>query len=136
MYWGYLLAILISLILVKLASTVLTRNAQAKKAQQLGCLKPVLAKNRLPFGIDIMMRLAAAAKIKKFPQAVRNRFDELGTTTYQYYFLGAYRIATRDPENIKALLATNFDDFNISGLRRKALSPLIGDCIFTANDAF
>jgi hypothetical protein len=37
---------------------------------------------------------------------------------------------TIDPENVKALLATNFKDFGL-GQRLDALGPLLGEGIFT-----
>lgn len=39
-------------------------------------------------------------------------------------------VNTIDPENVKALLATNFKDFGL-GIRLDAFGPLLGQGIFT-----
>lgn len=49
--------------------------------------------------------------------------------TYIYQILGRDLIITRDPENIKAMLATQFNDFNL-GSRPAITHPLIGAGIF------
>lgn len=40
-------------------------------------------------------------------------------------------IATCSPENIKAILSTDFSSFHLGPLRHQALSPLLGEGIFT-----
>ena len=54
--------------------------------------------------------------------------------TFEYKILGVSQIATIEPENIKALLATQFPDFSL-GLRHRAFCPLLGDGIFNADGA-
>lgn len=50
--------------------------------------------------------------------------------TFIFQILGRNLIQTRDPENIKAILATQFNDFNL-GSRAAITHPLIGDGIFS-----
>lgn len=47
---------------------------------------------------------------------------------------GKTTFATRDPENIKAILATQFNDFCL-GTRHAQFAPLLGDGIFTLDGA-
>lgn len=47
--------------------------------------------------------------------------------------LGQNIISTCDPENIKAVLATNFPDYGV-GPRIDAMGPLLGKGIFTLDD--
>lgn len=61
------------------------------------------------------------------------RFDELGST-YSAVTLGHYFLQTRDPENIKAILSTQFKDFGV-GRRKDVLGQLLGDGIFTSDGA-
>jgi cytochrome P450 len=53
-----------------------------------------------------------------------------GGTTFEQTVLGVSSIVTVDPENVKALLATQFNDFAL-GLRHDTFYPLLGDGIFT-----
>ncbi|KAI5958829.1 hypothetical protein KGF57_002263 [Candida theae] len=50
--------------------------------------------------------------------------------TYRGYVFGTPIVLTKDPENIKAILATQFNDFSL-GIRHAQLDPLLGDGIFT-----
>ncbi|CAN3358068.1 cytochrome P450 52A2 [Diutina catenulata] len=52
--------------------------------------------------------------------------------TFRTRMLGKSTVMTKDPENIKAVLATQFHEFNI-GNRHGILSPLLGEGIFTSS---
>jgi hypothetical protein len=54
--------------------------------------------------------------------------------TYSSVLLGMKFINTMDPENIKAILATNFSDFGL-GQRLVTFGPLLGKGIFTSDGA-
>lgn len=56
-------------------------------------------------------------------------FEELGQS-FRIKIAGVTLFATLDPENIKALLATQFNDF-VLGFRNAHFKPLLGDGIFT-----
>lgn len=51
---------------------------------------------------------------------------------FMFKIFGKKVIMTRDPENIKAILATQSDDFSMA-LRRDLFRPVFGDGIFTAD---
>lgn len=51
--------------------------------------------------------------------------------TFTGTLLGSSVIMTIDPENVKTVLATAFDDFGV-GPREKILGPLAGKGIFTS----
>lgn len=50
-------------------------------------------------------------------------------------YLYSIVIITCEPENIKTILATKFQDFTFSNLRKRAFQPLFGKGIFTADGA-
>lgn len=54
--------------------------------------------------------------------------------SYRVRIAGKQIFATCDPENIKALLATQFNDFEL-GLRHSHFKPLLGDGVFTLDYA-
>ncbi|KAJ6264920.1 Cytochrome P450 [Drechslerella dactyloides] len=45
--------------------------------------------------------------------------------------LGDNSIITREPRNIQALLATQFDDFSVGAARHAEFGPILGEAIFT-----
>lgn len=53
-----------------------------------------------------------------------------GWHTFKMSTMGMDLIFTKDPENIKHMLATQFNDFNL-GIRHKQMYPFLGDGIFT-----
>jgi hypothetical protein len=70
---------------------------------------------------------------KEFLESGRQRFLTHGHT-YQLTVMGQHFITTNEPENIKAILATNFKDFGI-GKRLEAFGPQFGSGIFTTDGA-
>jgi len=56
--------------------------------------------------------------------------DDPTADTFSMRMAGTDVITTRNPENIKSVLATNFNDFGL-GVRHEMLGPLLGDGIFT-----
>lgn len=63
------------------------------------------------------------------PLGWRCVFDQYGKTL-RFYAFPSHTILTYDPDNIKAMLATQFKDFSL-GLRKEALAPSLGYGIFT-----
>ena len=75
----------------------------------------------------------AASKAKKvLPEGLR-RFETLGNT-FSVVTMGRTIMITRDPENVKTVLATNFKDFGIGG-RYTSMGALLGQGIFTSDGA-
>ena len=78
----------------------------------------------------------AALKHKKAGTAIeryRDLYEELpnpDVPTYKSFVFGTPLVFTKDPENIKAILATQFNDFSL-GIRHAHFDPLLGDGIFT-----
>jgi len=79
-----------------------------------------MLKSKLPFGIDSMLMLMKSLKEFRFPVALMELHDQMGDT-YGCMLFGMRSIRTRDPRNIKAILATQFE-----GKRQLSLSFLWG----------
>jgi cytochrome P450 len=101
-----------------------------RKAVQLGCQPPPARYYKLPLALDITQKLAASVQNNELPPYQRRVAAEMApAVTWSQPRLGLHTIATVDPENIKAILATKFADYDM-GLRRGALSPIAGHGIF------
>lgn len=101
------------------------RQHSCKPAARYPQLDPIL-------GLDVYRRLKRNAKNRVgLEENVRGCLEEARTRTTT--ILGQSFITTCEPENIKAVLATNFKDFGI-GARQHALGPLLGSGIFTTDD--
>ncbi|KAL3423419.1 cytochrome P450 [Phlyctema vagabunda] len=123
----------VSLVIYLSTSAIFKSRRNAAKARKLKCEEPPFEKNRLPLGIDNLLRALAADRAQQFPVDLIKHFEDLGTNTYRYQILGATNIRTADPRNIQAILATQFSDFDLGPSRRGNFLPLLGDGIFTAD---
>lgn len=114
----------------------------AARARRLGCKAAPRWENRLPFGIDHVLDQLRADREKVFPdffaQEIKNISEREGrdVTTIHCSVLGSNGIITTDPKNIQALLAVQFDDFEIGRLRREIFLPLLGNGIVSTVPLF
>jgi len=84
-------------------------------------------------GYGLLKTQIRAVKEKRLLEVSKQRFEEYGTT-WSVSVMGNVFINTIEPENIKAILATNFKDFGL-GKRIESLGDLLGNGIFTSDGA-
>ncbi|KAK0101499.1 hypothetical protein ONS95_006668 [Cadophora gregata] len=121
----------VSYIIYIVYSSFVQSRRHARKARELKCEEPPLQKNKYPLGIDQIKRALAADKEKLFPIDTIQRTADVGAITYRYSVLGNNNIFTADEKNIQAVLATQFNDFDLGPTRRGNFWPLLGNGIFT-----
>lgn len=135
--YSALLASVLALAVSYTAHLVWTSCIHASRARKLGCKPALVRQHRLPFGIDIVKRSAEAMDNHVLQSDDVAVYEELGYhATWRQTMLGTSIIVTVDPENIKAILATKFKDFELGHIRRGSYSPFIGDGIFTSDGKF
>jgi hypothetical protein len=83
-----------------------------------GCLDTFL-------GIDRILQLKSVYQEKRYLSFSRKTFERYGTT-YLCKLLRRTQIHTADPVNFKAVLSTQFADFDTGPRRAKAFEPLGG----------
>ncbi|KAI9779011.1 MAG: hypothetical protein M1816_003788 [Peltula sp. TS41687] len=116
----------------RLIRSYLSNRHAADEAKRLGCKDPPTLPVRWPMGIDHVRRMLKADKEKLFPDLIVSIYKEMGVTTYRKKDLtGTSDCFTCDPKNIQAILATQFDDFDLGNGRVLNLEPLFGAGIFT-----
>ncbi|KAJ5691960.1 hypothetical protein N7462_001383 [Penicillium macrosclerotiorum] len=103
-----------------------------KQSKALNC-KPAAPGNSSFLGIPAFLRLTKAVREKRWIDYLCDQFAINGTTFTQR-FLSRKLLTTIEPENIKAILATQFQDFCL-GTRHEMFYPLLGDGIFTLDGA-
>ncbi|KAJ5110578.1 hypothetical protein N7532_001113 [Penicillium argentinense] len=113
-------------------SSITSKIHHYRQSKALGCEEPVKGSTAF-FGIPGFLRLSKAVREKRWIDYLADQFDLHGTTFLQR-FLSRRIIVTIEPENIKALLATQFKDFCL-GTRHEQFDPLLGDGIFTLDGA-
>lgn len=85
-----------------------------------GCKPVATYPHRDPiFGLDIFLENSKLSKTGGFWDRVRERYLALDCWTFSQLLLGSRVINTAEPENIKALLATQFKDFELPPRRKE-----------------
>lgn len=117
------------------ASRILSRYNRWRWERKLGA-KPI--RNVEPhglFGIRFGFRLLENKRQGISMDYHRTRYDRLPAPhvpLFSFTVFGKRQIMTRDPENIKAILSTQFSDFDMSH-RRSVFYPVLGDGIFASD---
>lgn len=87
------------------------------------------------WGLPLVIGTSIVRNKGRFPENIVNSLDICKNPEVRTWYsraIGKEIILTADPENIKAILATQFNDFGI-GLRYTVLKPLLGRGIFTSS---
>ena len=126
-------ALLFALSVYKIITYFIAERHHARRAAELGCKPTFQRPHKYPFGVDHAMRLQKADKKQIVPNEVQLIFEELGYETFEQNFLGTWNFVTIDPKNIQAVLATQFNDFEIGAARRGNFFPMLGNGIFTSD---
>lgn len=125
MMYLVLIAAVVVLYLGLLKLSLARRQAKFPEAQPI----PVFINDHL-MGFGTIAEMLKAMKNGCMPELGLSRYVNNGVNTVKVAVSGRTGIFTRDPENIKALLATQFADFSL-GIRRPQFAPLLGEGIFT-----
>jgi cytochrome P450 len=124
---------LLCLIFYKIVAVWINRKRYQIGAARRGCLPaPTLRSNNL-LGTSRLKESIRATKEDRGPQYVISAMNELGKHihTVRVPILDYELLVTRDPENVKAMLSTQYQDYDISSTRSSAFMPLLGEGVFT-----
>ena len=94
----------------------------------------VYAHSEPVFGLDWLLEMINAIKVNNVLQVWHSAFSRVGSSTFWHLATGRWIIFTCEPENLKAILATRFDDWPIGGVRQKSTEITLGPhSIFSSN---
>lgn len=122
----------VSLILFALSSFV-TSVRHARKARAMGCQPAFRRKSKFPFGLDFIWGMIQAGRDQILPAHLGEVYKKMGRTTWRQSILGTEVYVTSDAKNIQAVLATQFNDFEMGPIRRGSFFPAFGNGIFTTD---
>lgn len=119
-----------------LIERIVTAHRREAKARDLGCQEPIPDPEWIwwKFGIDIIRSAMNADVEQRFPDYVLDRARHMGVYTWRYRIFGNRVVTTHEPENIQALLATQFGTFDLGPLRRGTVSFFVPLIIAKAGD--
>jgi hypothetical protein len=117
----------------QIVSLILQERRRAIKARDLGCKRAPRLPCADPFGIQIAMLLIKADGQKRMPEYQIERSDEMcqreGRVCSTYEVImppGKTHYVTSEPENVKAILATQFKEFGLPKIRIADFDPMLG----------
>lgn len=85
-------------------------------------------------GIDFLVKTLWALRRHKLLETFSAVYEGLNAHTYTVVPFNKRLILTIEPENVKTILSTNFQDYNFGDLREPAI-PLLGKGIFASDGA-
>ncbi|KAJ5726825.1 Cytochrome P450 E-class CYP52 [Penicillium malachiteum] len=113
-------------------SYLLQLHHHRKQAKAWHC-EPCPSGSKGLFGIPAFLSLSKAVREKRWIDHISDLYGVHGTT-FKNTIFGRAMVSTIEPENVKAILATQFHDFSL-GTRHEQFDPLLGDGIFTLDGA-
>ncbi|KUJ09796.1 putative cytochrome P450 [Mollisia scopiformis] len=120
----------------RLALYVIAAQRRNKIIRDNGCKPYKNYPHKDPiFGFDLFAENLRLSKTGGVLDIIVDRYARLNTNTFSQLLLGERFINTSEPENVKALLATQFKDFALPSRRKAALGPIFGHGIFTTDGA-
>ncbi|PHH83484.1 hypothetical protein CDD82_443 [Ophiocordyceps australis] len=123
-----------------LVRQVVDRYRHAAIAKKLGCEPPRWGIYHEPSGLIGLIEAVRAVSDKIFPDFLNERFEDLrrkrgshmGTVQLKTFPFRT-TLFTTDPQNIQAILALKFKDFELGPNRTDNFKPLLGHGIFASN---
>ena len=112
-----------------LCRQVVLLEARRRHAKRNNCLPPPSYPHADPvLGLDEIRNATLAAQSKTYLQRLCDQYRQHGNT-FAFRLLFSTTIHTIEPENIKAVLSTNFRDFGMGSARKVAFGPLLGESV-------
>lgn len=132
----------VSYVVFTVLDRIITRRRILAKGRELGCQDPPEEKFRLPFSIDSVQQALAADREKLFPDWLISRAQNMGVTTWKMKLFGQNVFVTSEPQNIQAILATQFGTYDLGPFRRGvvcsaggASCPLCTEVVLTGSSS-
>ena len=122
-------------LLVKLVTFIWRSYERHRLALERGC-KPTRKYSQLdaPLGLGLLVRGIQDTRNLRFLEAWQQHCTALGQT-FSFWLFGQSMVVTAEPDNVKTILSTSFDDFELGPKRRAGFATLLGDGIFAADGA-
>ena len=125
--------LVVLLVTYKIFSVIVRRKRNDRKAASLGCEHPPNAPLKGLFGIGTLKESLRATREKRGPIWMHDTLNSIGKTvhTVRASIFDYELIITRDTENVKAMFATQSQDFDIGLHREKCFKSLLGPGVMT-----
>ncbi|CAK7219973.1 hypothetical protein SCUCBS95973_003998 [Sporothrix curviconia] len=103
------------------------------RLRRTGGLMAAYYPGKLPYSLDLIYRTLKAAAEHKNRENWNSIFKSVNSHTAEFRVLTRRIIFTEDHDNIKAILATQFQDYGKGEPFHREFEPFLGDSIFTTD---
>jgi cytochrome P450 len=138
--WSSLFYATIAYCFISYIRSYLDERRFRKFQQEHGCFdRPKRQVSKWPWGIDGLYRVLMSGRRGEdvFDDLIIPRFERVKAWTMESTgLLGQDIITTAEPQNVQAILATNFKDFETGARRRAQFGAMLGYNIFTSDGDF
>jgi hypothetical protein len=109
-----------------LVNRSLQQRRRARLASEWNCQLPARRPARWPGGLDFVHGMLKADKAFDIPNHLTQVWRDMQVNTWVQNMAGTEVVVTCEPENVKALLATQFNDFELPEQRRQIFWGIFG----------
>lgn len=103
-------------------------------ALKYGCQEPTKYPHKLRYGIDMLRSRMAAIKAGRYNRLYLEHYQKYGKT-WEENLAGTKVINSMEPANFQQVASLSFQDYGKLAMRTKALSPFLGNGIFSQDGA-
>ncbi|KXT08306.1 hypothetical protein AC579_1791 [Pseudocercospora musae] len=131
-FWAFVISILVCGLAYCYVESSRRKSIHSLIIHRDGCQPLRCLPNRWfpPLGLDKLGNVIEAEKTKTYPILMLKEHEKHGDT-YSQWSGPLYTVITRDTNNIRAILHTQFKSFEVGSGRHGCVLPLLGDGIFT-----
>ena len=110
-------------------------NTHSKCGSNKECGAPPRYPQRgLLLGLDVLRDLILAIHSQRYLKKIQHAYPQC-RNTFSRHILFSFIICTIEPDNLKAVLSTRFEDYGITRARKAAFSPFLGKNILITDGA-
>ena len=127
------IVVFLTAVAIRVVHNFLRIRRHRAEALRRGCGAIPVVPSRDPLGLSRLYQLLKEKNEHRALPAFAALFDQAGADvhTVDDKFIGRSLIWTRDPENMRVMLTTQFQDFDIGSARQGNLSSIVGKGVFT-----
>lgn len=123
---AYFLPLLMTGICISIAFYLFKARQRRSRAQAHRCQPPLRYPHKDPFfGLDLFLKTGNAFTEHRYLPELWQRYNQFGRT-FETLNLGSSTINSIEPENLKAVWMTNFNDWGVQPVRLPNMSPFCG----------
>ncbi|KAI5119720.1 hypothetical protein M0805_001433 [Coniferiporia weirii] len=131
-YWLWMLLLMLSMPFVMTGKIIWSNLRNKWEARTFGAVPPPVVKSYWPGGIDTLFSVLQNDK-KGYPMDVTYERSKLLGWTFNWRLFWEDKIFTCEPEHVKAILASEFNNYEKGDIFKEHMHSVLGDGVFNSD---